>query len=388
MSEYIVSIGDERLDLNEVIEFLSRIFGPNYFEASFMQRQIVEHEPSLSTRNFILARARNGQLIGVVRVVERQVLLDGVSLQVGGISSLGVTPEWRQRGVASNLMNEAISAMASRGMDFSILFGRRAVDGFYTRFGYYGIGRYIDLELLSYPKSQMSVHDVPLERKKQELCMKLYSENYHGLSGSVLRDDSIWDFLLMRIEKKIGQIRGFLIEEAGGSVGYFITANNRLIEIAVPKQFFPSMPSLLLDLGIQYISTHPRHAFYTYCRTQMNTIQKERFALDGGYMARILNPQSLLRKMGSTLAARAALIGKSDESISIFDCQIDLGNGHISGNSRENDIIFDRKDTAIQFLLGVISPHDIVGVHWTNEKPWIPFLFPELYYHTSAWDEV
>jgi GNAT superfamily N-acetyltransferase len=388
MSEYLISLGNDQLNLNEVIEFVSKIFGPNYYEASIMQRQIIEHEPSTSPKNFIIARSNSGELLGVVRVVQRNILLEGVKVPVGGISSVGVRPEWRRRGLASELIHKAIQVMTSRGMDLSILYGRRAVDRFYTRFGYLGIGRYVDLQLLSYPESEISLHSIPFEREKQELCMKLYDESYQDLSGSVLRDKSVWDFLLMRIEKNMGGLRAFLILEGSSVVGYLVLMDYQLIEIAVPKYFFPAVPTLMHNLGIQSISIHPRHPFYVYCRTRINTIQKERFALDGGYMAKILNPQSLLKRLGPTLASRAKIVGASDQVIRLFDYEINLRSGEVSSTTEKNDIIFDRTDTAVQYLLGVISPRDVVGVHWTGEKPWIPYLFPGLHYHTSAWDEI
>ena len=105
-------------------------------------------------------------------------------------------------------------------------------------------------------------------------------------------------------------------------------------------------------------------------------------------MARILNPQSLLKKLGPTLASRAKIVGASDQIIRLFDYEINLRSGRVSQTSEKNDITFDRTEAAVQFFLGVVCPQDVVGVHWRREKPWIPYLFPELHYHTSAWDEI
>lgn len=388
MPEYLVSVGNDQLDLDEVIEFVSRVFGPNYYEASIIQRQIIENEPSRSPENFVIAHSHDGELIGVVRIVQRNMLLGGVELRVGGISSVGVRPDWRRRGVASELMSRALEAITSRGMDLSILYGRRAVDGFYSRFGYFGIGRYIDLQLLSYPESEISLRAVPFERGKQELCMKLYEESYHGLSGSVARDTRVWDFLIMRIEKGIGAMRGLMIVKRGTVIGYLVSASQQLIEIALPQQFFPGVQILLRGLDVRSISIHPRHPYSIYSRTRMNTIQEERFALDGGYMGRILNPGSLLEKLVPTLGARAKILRISDQRVRLFNYEIDLGGGRISKTSEKDDIIFEKPERAVQFLLGVIRPHDVVGIYWTREKPWVPYLFPELYFHTSAWDEI
>ena len=119
----------------------------------------------------------------------------------------------------------------------------------------------------------------------------------------------------------------------------------------------------------------------------MNTVQKERFALDGGYMARIIDVDALLTKMGPLLCERAGQVGVATSALNILDRLVDLRTGTVVRSSGPNDVVFDRADTAVQLLLGVIAPQDVVGVHWNQHKPWIPFLFPETYFHTSSWDE-
>lgn len=388
MEKYKISIGQKELNREEIVDFLSRIFGPNYYDALLVQGAILDAEPSTSPRNFILARSAEGELIGVVRIVERNILLDGAVLATGCISSVGVKPEWRVQGVASRMMNIAIEAMTSRGMDISVLYSRRAVDGFYPRFGFYGIGRYFDLEIISTPHSDIYINTIPFMRENLEMCLELYNKIYSGLTGSVLRDLHIWEFLCMRVEKKIGGFKVFICLENQEIIGYLVMFENKLIEISIPSRIFPAIPGLLSKLNIQSISLHPRHPFYIYCRTRMNTIQKERSALDGGYMARILNSESLLKKLGPTLVSRAATIARSDKTVRLLNCEVDLESGKISKTSKPNDIIFEKMQTAVQFVLGVIPPQDIIGVSWTEKKPWIPYLFPELYLHTSAWDEV
>ena len=388
MNKYRISAGEEVLGREEIIDFLSKIFGPNYYDARIVQETIFDAEPSMIPKNFILARSLNGNLIGLVRIVERNIMLDGAVLTSGGISSVGVKPEWKGQGVASNLMNTAIEVMISRGLDISVLYGRRVLDGFYSRFGYYGVGRYIDLEILSTINSDVAIHTIPFRNEHFEFCMQFYNETYSKLSGSVLRDHSVWKYLYLLLEKGIGGFKALICLEDKKTTGYLVILDNRLIEISIPPPIFSSIPGLLRTLNVQSISIHPRHPFYVYCRTRMNTVLKERFALDGGYMARIINPESLLKKLGPTLATRASVIGMSSEIIRLLNYEVDLRNGNVSKTTKPNDIIFERTETAILLVLGVISPKDIVGIRWANEKPWIPYLFPELYYHTSALDEV
>jgi predicted acetyltransferase len=388
MNKYQVFAGEKRIENEEYMDFLAKIFGPNYYDALSRKRFLFDAEPSMSPKNFIIARSPQGDLIGVVRIVERIITVDGVQLSSGGITSIGVKPDWRGQGVASNLINTAIEVMTSRDTDISIVYGRRAVDGFYNQFGYYGVGRYVDLHLLSLPEKKMSIKVVPLTRENRDLCMKFYSETYNRLPGSVIRDSSIWDFLLRRMKEEVDIFRGFLIVNGKDVIGYLILSNHKAIEIIVSKEFFPAVPHLFQKLKIDSISIHPRHPFYIFCRTRMNTVQKERFAFDGGYMARILNPMQLLTKLGPLFALRAEVVGASKQVLRILDYEIELQRGKLSGSTKGNDVIFDRPETAVHLLLGVMRPNDILGIKWAMDKPWIPLLFPELYYHTSAWDEI
>lgn len=388
MSMYKMSAGEKKLNKEEIIDFLSNIFGQNYDDSRRIKEVIFEAEPSISPGNFIMARAKHGELIGLVRIVERDILLDKSVISAGCISSMGVKPEWRGQGIASELMNKATEVMTSRNMDISLVYGRRAVDGFYSMFGYYGVGRYVDLEILSSSVSKSSIDIRPYKNNDIKKCMEFYGKTYKPLSGSVLRDCAIWKYLFLRMERGIGGFKLFICLENNKTIGYIVVSDNKLIEVSLPPGVFPFVPNLLNSLGVSSISIHPRHPLYIYCSTCLNTAQKIRFAVDGGYMARILNHGSLLKKLGPSFASRAAFIGMSGKTIRLLNYECELSRGKISKASGADDITFDKTETAVLFMLGVIHPQDVAGVKWTSKKPWIPYLFPELYYHTSAWDEV
>ena len=388
MTQYRISADEKKLGREEIIDFLSAAFGTNDADSRTIQETMFDAEPSIAADNFIFARSTQDELIGLVRIVERDILLDGSVLAAGYISSVAVKPERRGEGIAKSLMNEAIETMTARGMDISAVYGRRAVDGFYPRFGYYGVGRYVDLEIISDTDSDSSINALPCKKEHLDACMNFYDKTYSSLSGSVLRSRSIWEYLFLRLERNIGGFKAFVLLEKRKTAGYFIVLNNRLIEISIPEKLFSSIPGILDTFNVGSISIHPRHPFYIFCHTQMNTIQKERFAIDGGYMARILNPGSLLKKLGPVLAARASVLKAFDKSISLMNHKVNLSDGQVSGIPGKNDIDFKNPETAVQFLLGVVRPEDTAGVEWSGRKPWIPYLFPELHYHTSAWDEV
>jgi len=136
------------------------------------------------------------------------------------------------------------------------------------------------------------------------------------------------------------------------------------------------------------MALHPRHPFHIFCRTHLNTTAKERFALDGGYMGRIINLQNLLKKLVSAFASRAGVLGVGDQVLKLLGYEINLKDEKIYKTNEINDILFKKKATIIRILLGVVDLCDVEGIIWNKQKPWIPYLFKGLYYHTNAWDEV
>ncbi len=139
---------------------------------------------------------------------------------------------------------------------------------------------------------------------------------------------------------------------------------------------------------IRHIALHPRHPLSCFLRTRCNTSLKERFALDGGYMARIINFEALIKKISGGLTIRARQIGTQNECVRLFGYTINLLGGKVKKTAAPNDIEFDNDATAVLLMLGVIRPEDIPGIRTARAKPWLRYLFPETGFHTSAWDEI
>ncbi|MGB2754788.1 MAG: GNAT family N-acetyltransferase [Phycisphaerae bacterium] len=388
MTTWRVEIGSEATSWDEVVEFLARIFGPNYYDARFAQQTVLDHEPSRSPGNLFLARGAKEELVGLVRVVERRVGIGGTALTGAGISSVAVHPAWREQGVASALIRAAIENATARGMAFAFLHGRRAMDRFYLKYGFYGIGRYVDLELLSAPPAHPHLDVRPFEPSHLPLCMRSYQETYSPLAGSVVRDPPVWAYLLKRADPRLGGFDLRVCTLGRVPVGYLVLAGGKLVEAAVPGEALPGVPGLLRTLGAASISVHPRHSLTVYCRTHVNTVYKERFALDGGYMARLLDVRVFLSALGPVWAARAASAGAGNRVIRILGHAVDLGTGMVTQESGPDDLEFERPESAVRVLLGVNEPGSYVGVRWPASKPWIWHVLAGTGFHTSAWDEV
>ena len=389
MSDYIIETETNKsFCFDEIVEFLSKVFGPNYFEAKIVQRKTLEQEPSLKPENFIIARAQNGLLIGVVRIVERDILLEDTRIKMGCISSVSVHSDWRGKQVATGMLNHAFKVMKNRHIDIATLYSRRIQDGFYVQFGFHGIGRYLDLSILSRIGKDTRLVCKPCEESNLHFLQEQYFSEYGQLSGSIYRNKNIWRYVLYKIENGIGSFEGCMLSDGNHNIGYLIKQGSRLVEIAISKEYLPDLPGLLNTIGVNVMSIHPRHSFSIYCRSMLNSIQSERFVLDGGYMGRIINMRSLLEKMLPLFIKRADRLGLNLTSFQIHGYKIDFVKTRISKSQLDNGIQFDNLNKAILLLLNVFIPKNINNIDWKSVQPWVYELFPLTYFHTSQLDEV
>lgn len=390
MESYNIFV-EKSVSRQEITDFLVNIFEPYNKNARRAFDIMFEYEPSLSADNFIIARSSQGALIGLARIVDRQLRIGRALLNVGGISSVSVLPEWRKKGVCSWIMKKAHALMKERGKDIAVLYGRRAVDGFYVRYGYYGIAQYIDLEVNTSQIRRGMLKCVSFKGTKEQAqsVMKFYKKEYLPLAGSIVRTPKIWQYLFAQIKESSGKQQLFLFFEGKNPAGYCLIREDKLIELSLLEKHYEDFLGFLKPLKIAALSIHPQHPFFRYCRSRINTtILKERFALNGGYMACIINPESFISKLGPVLAQRAGVLGIGSKTLNMLGQKIFLRDGRVKMTKEAPDIYFRNKSLAVRVLLGVSSLVSVWDVRWNLEKPWISYLWPEGDFHTCAWDEI
>jgi predicted acetyltransferase len=82
---------------------------------------------------YAFARIEN-MLVSCLGIVERVVSVNGQPLRLAGISGVMTYPEWRGRGIASALLEEAVAFIRNElGMQFGLLLCREEVSSLYAR---------------------------------------------------------------------------------------------------------------------------------------------------------------------------------------------------------------------------------------------------------------
>lgn len=123
-----------------------------------------------------------GKIVSTVRVFIRQMYLHGEPVSAGGIGEVSTLPEYRRRGLATRLLQDAIRFMEARGIVMSALGGSQRI---YSVEGWEKIPRYFARVLMS-AKSDDAFHIRPVDfgsatELEQLACLHdAYSRRFNG----------------------------------------------------------------------------------------------------------------------------------------------------------------------------------------------------------------
>ncbi|MGK0176383.1 MAG: putative N-acetyltransferase YhbS [Lentimonas sp.] len=369
-------------ELTKIIEFSAKIFTPNYFESLEIQKVTIGGEPSTKPSNFIIAEF-GGKLVGLVRIVERELLIDGEYFSAAGISSVSVHPEFRGKRISVPLMERALKEIEERQFDFVYLHGRRAVDGFYTQFGFTGIGRYNEFRALNLQAQNNDVNTKLMIAEDISECQQLYNATYHPLSGSMARSEAVWRFLLNRVAVT-REFDAFMLEYKNSTVGYAFTSGGRIYELSMDGEYLHILPKVLSALGASTLELHPLHPALALLRRSTSYVYQERLTYEGGYMIKIVNIAKCLQKFDNLVQSRAATLGFLG-SIDLLGQKLNdvpqSGHSNLAITLHQNELL-------PHLITGRLAGQDLISNSNSFPQALLSALFPPSGFHTSKIDEI
>lgn len=182
-------------DLPAFSEVLARAFLTDHSE-EFLAEERTVFEPARSHAVF------DGEtMIGTGQLLSRRLVLPGAGpVPAGAVTSIGVAPGHRRRGVLSMIMRAQLEFLHEAGESLAILWASEG--GIYGRFGY-GLGtQYARLVL---PRGTRFRRDVvvdpaPVRELPRERALPLvrdvYDRVWHTRAGYLDRTDSAWEYHL------------------------------------------------------------------------------------------------------------------------------------------------------------------------------------------------
>jgi len=288
-------------EVDRAYELAAKIYGPNYFDARFNFARARLLEPLRNLEDAVVI-VDNHQILGFVRILDRELHSTAGVIKAGGITSVCVHPDLQGQGWGLQVMEAALDRSRQRGDVFSILFARRAVDGWYPKLGYVGLGCHVEMRL----EHPLSLESLPLfsgvskpgvEQADIDIYARAYSDSYRDIFLSFHRDRDWWANLEPRLSHQVNDAHFVTLIEEDTLIGYFIASENRVIEAAALPEYRSKFMAGFLgyfqssgDNGP--VLTLPLGHWCTRAFRALNHSLSVRQSWDGGHMIRILDASS------------------------------------------------------------------------------------------------
>jgi predicted acetyltransferase len=155
---------------------------------------IPEERRAVKSRNAFVA-VQDGEVAGIARIVDFVTVRGGAELATAGVAGVGVSPNHRQGGVGTELINWLVRHARETGMPISTLYAFR--ESFYRKMGYEVAGKRILINVPSHRlpsvKSSLTARRVPKSEWRQ--IADCYEDYVRARSGFTLRNEEFWEGL-------------------------------------------------------------------------------------------------------------------------------------------------------------------------------------------------
>jgi predicted acetyltransferase len=265
------------------------------------------NDPTFRIKNLVLAKDINNNIIGMVRIVPRIIYIHGRAFNVAGFTSICIDPAHRKKGYSIQLINFAIKISNEYGFDFAILFARRALDHYYTNFGFWGVSSYNKAKIKR-PLKLSTDNNYTLVKSNHNsisLYKKVYKNTYEHVSGRVKRNNIYWNNIVRRCMATGLNFR--IIRYKKKDIGYCIYKKQVIFEIGLlnSKHYTEVINILFQNLRyktLEFWMSSEHKFFLNKNEFDMELVYRE--CSWGGHMIRVLDK---LKKSNTALSYEETL---------------------------------------------------------------------------------
>ncbi|MCK4283506.1 MAG: GNAT family N-acetyltransferase [Candidatus Brocadiae bacterium] len=260
----------------------------------------------------------HGESVSRLSVLDASIWLLGVEIRMGGIGAVGTKREHRMKGYARRLLEDTVQYMTALGCDVSMLFG---ISDFYNKFGF--------ISCLPDHRSSIATRDAegaaegagayttrPVEQEDLPWIVGLYNGRNRRRPAALVREEEF--FTGFREGSAYGvEADAFVMQnEDGERIGYAAFDDSRtavnVVEVNVADwaahwSFLHEFAKMAVERRCGEVQLHMasddpfvRFARRYGCNTQIG------YRRMGGGMMRILNQDTLFRKLQPALQERVA----------------------------------------------------------------------------------
>lgn len=286
-------------EVRKAYDLSARIFGSDYRESLKRKKHTLKIDSVKVPQDVIVALDKS-KIIGMLRIVERRNYFLGHVLRSAGITNVCVLPSYQGKGIGKELVNASIEIIRGNNYPLSIVVARRAVDGFYAKYGYVGTGIFSELII----RSEDFV--IPAFKKKiafmREFSHKylgqyaeMYMKTYRNVPLAFLRPREWWNNIREKAKYRVKESEFVNVLEDGKVVGYFIYKLGKIPEASC----FPERNAQFCNAILKYaskansseivIALSPQHSCVKYYSNNLSHTLSIRRVFAGGHMIRIIN---------------------------------------------------------------------------------------------------
>jgi GNAT superfamily N-acetyltransferase len=202
-------------ELDELIDLLCLVHNPRGHDR---YRDYIQGDPTWQPSNTPVI-AVDGRLVSTLRIWDRWLHLGSTPVRMGGIGGVTTHPDYRRRGLASQLMRSTGESMAGDGYDVGLLFTEIPAR-FYRRLGWCSVPTLgFQLTLRSGQPASEGLPDVVSFEETRDLedAVALYRVCNDGCSGTMLRPRAYWDYAPSRVR---GVLPTVVVRDGSELLGY------------------------------------------------------------------------------------------------------------------------------------------------------------------------
>lgn len=280
---------------DEAFDFIASIFKQNVDDGGYTntKKTLWKFEP-FPQKEIVLIAYLNNKIIAALRIVDREVYIGGCYRKVAGLTSICVRHDFRKQGVGEKLINKSLEIIKSKRYELAILFGRKAVDNYYTKYGFFGLSSYnkinIKMNKISVSDAYKIESDTSLTGAVIKILDTFYNNSYKNCSGRMNRKDKYWKYVLAKIDNNDVLILE-VISNLQGVAGYIIRDKYVVYEIgfdglSMTANYIFSHCMSISDQIIFEMSVE--HELFKYAHNFDIAVSYRRCDY-GGHMVRLLN---------------------------------------------------------------------------------------------------
>jgi predicted N-acetyltransferase YhbS len=167
-----------------VLDLLGEWFGDREFFARYFR-----HDPNFRD-DLCFVAVDDGRIGSTLQVFRKRVRINGAVLEVGGVGNVFTSAAYRERGVASVLLTQAIATMDAHQFDLSLLFAVRLL--FYSRHGWRSHLRHLLFVDPAAVDATGPYRVASFAASDLDAVMEIYERYCADFNGPTVRDLNYW----------------------------------------------------------------------------------------------------------------------------------------------------------------------------------------------------